>query len=102
MNGLVEVTSSLPLGAVRLTEQWLTGQRPTPREIGRLRSWLRKRLKKAIPERDWRGTTAIIGSGGSFTNLGRMVRARRGYDIGEAVHGESVTTGELEDRKSVV
>ena len=96
VNGLVETTSSLPLGAVRLTEQWLTGVKPTPREVARLRSWLRKRLRKAIPERDWRGTTTIIGSGGSFTNLGRMVRARRGYDIGEAVHGESVTTAELE------
>lgn len=95
VNGLIELTSSLSLGAVRLTERWLTGDKSTPREITQLRGWVRKRLKKAVPQRDWRGAT-IIGSGGSFTNLGRMVRARRGYDIGEAVHGESVTTAELE------
>ncbi|MFN0179955.1 MAG: HD domain-containing protein [Gemmatimonadales bacterium] len=95
VNGLVELTASLPLGAVRLTEQWLTGDRSTPREIAELRDRARKRIKKALPKRDWRGST-IIGSGGTFTNLGRMIRARRGYDVGEAVHGESVTTAEVE------
>jgi exopolyphosphatase/guanosine-5'-triphosphate,3'-diphosphate pyrophosphatase len=94
-NGLIELTRSLPLGAVRLTERWLTGSKATPRAVARLRSWVRKRLDKAVPERTWRGAI-LIGSGGSFTNLGRMVRARRGYDIGQAVHGESVTTAELE------
>ncbi len=96
VSGLVELTASLPLGTVRLTEQWLTGDKPTRRAVARLRDWVRRRLKKAVPERDWRGTTTVIGSGGSFTNLGRMIRARRGYDVGEAVHGESVTPAELE------
>ena len=95
VNGLVEVTSSLPLGAVRLTELLLTGARSATREIEELRAYVRKRLRKALPKRDWIGAT-IIGSGGSFTNLCRMARARRGYNFGEAVHGESVTTAELE------
>ena len=95
VDGLVELTRSLPLGAVRLTEERLTGDHPTPREMEELRKRIRRRLKKAFPSRDWR-SAAIIGSGGTFTNLGRMIRARRGYDINEAVHGESIKTAEVE------
>lgn len=95
VNGLVELTSSLPLGAVRLTETRLTGARSTHKEVTRLRSFVRKRLKKAVNAREWAAAT-IIGSGGTFTNLGRMARARRGFDIGEAVHGEVVSTAEVE------
>lgn len=94
VNGLVEQTASLPLGAVRLTEAHLPGRRPTPREVRDLRRWVRKRLKRGFPRQDWRGAT-VIGSGGTFTNLGRMARARRGFDVG-MVHGEEVSTGEVE------
>lgn len=94
VNGLVEQTASLPMGAVRLTEAFLPGRRPTPREVSDLRRWVRKRLKRAFPRPGWRGAT-VIGSGGTFTNLGRMARARRGFDVG-MVHGEVVSTGEVE------
>ncbi|MEO8452272.1 MAG: Ppx/GppA phosphatase family protein [Gemmatimonadota bacterium] len=95
VQGLVELTKSLPFGAVLLTETWLTGERELPKEIAALRTHVRKRLRKAIPRREWNNTT-VIGSGGSFTNLGRMVRARRGHGQGEAVHGEVVSTAEVE------
>ena len=95
VNGLVEVTSSLPLGAVRLTEMWITGKRSAQKEVDDLRDWVRKRLKKALAKREWTNAT-MIGSGGTFTNLARMVRARRGVDVGEAVHGETVSTAEVE------
>jgi exopolyphosphatase/guanosine-5'-triphosphate,3'-diphosphate pyrophosphatase len=92
---LVDLTASLPLGAVRLTEMWLTGHRSTPKEVAGLRTFIHKRLRKTIPDREWTGS-AVIGSGGTFTNLGRMARARRGFDIGDAVHGETVSAGEVE------
>lgn len=95
VNGLVEMTDSLPLGAVRLTEAWLDGARPATRAVSDLRRWVRKRLKRVVSGRDW-NAAAVIGSGGTFTNLGRMIRARRGFDIGDAVHGETVATGEIE------
>lgn len=95
VNGLVELTGSLPLGAVRLNEIWLSDTRPTPKAIARLRKHARKKLKKAFAAREWVNST-VIGSGGTFTNLARMARARRGFDLGEAVHGEPVTTGEVE------
>ena len=95
VNGLIEMTSSLPLGAVRLTEMWISGDRAAHKEVGDLRAWTRKRLKKALAKREWINAT-MIGSGGTFTNLARMVRGRRGFDIGEAAHGETVTTAEVE------
>lgn len=95
VDGLVELTASLPLGAVRLNEIWLTGDRSTTKEVAALRKWVRKRLKKAFARREWVNST-IIGSGGTFTNLGRMIRVRRGFDVGDAVHGETVSTGEVE------
>ncbi len=95
VNGLVEMTSSLPLGAVRLTEMWIAGDRPAHREIADLRAWVRKRLKRTLARRQW-GKSAVIGSGGTFTNLARMVRGRRGLEVGDAVHGETVTTAEVE------
>ncbi|MFL5518428.1 MAG: HD domain-containing protein, partial [Gemmatimonadales bacterium] len=38
----------------------------------------------------------VIGSGGTFTTLGRMAQARRGQPPGDTVHGVSVTTAEVE------
>ena len=94
VNGLVEVTASLPLGAVRLTELFLRGRRSTPREVRDLRVWARKRLKRRIQSRRWQGAE-LFGSGGTFTNLARMALARRGVEPG-MVHGEVVATAEVE------
>lgn len=94
VDGLVEVTTSLPLGAVRLTEAQLNGRKDVRKAVTALRRSVRSILRKALPWRDW-VQARLIGSGGSFTNLGRMVAARRGH-LGEAVHGTTVNTGEVE------
>ena len=95
VDGLVEMSRSLPYGAVRLTEQYLPGARAVHREIGALRRHLGKRLTRQLPKRAWMGAR-IIGSGGTFTNLGRMAVARRGGDPNEPVHGIEVTVAEVE------
>jgi exopolyphosphatase/guanosine-5'-triphosphate,3'-diphosphate pyrophosphatase len=94
INGLVELTSSLPLGAVRLTEKYLFEGRSRSKEVANLRGKVRKQLKKAGRWREWNNVT-VIGSGGTFTNLARMVLSRRGHPI-ESVHGEVVKTAEVE------
>jgi exopolyphosphatase/guanosine-5'-triphosphate,3'-diphosphate pyrophosphatase len=38
----------------------------------------------------------MIGSGGTFTSLGRMAQTRRGRPPADSVHGASVTTAEVE------
>ncbi|HEV8150361.1 MAG TPA: Ppx/GppA phosphatase family protein [Gemmatimonadales bacterium] len=94
INGLVELNRSLPLGAVRLTEKYLFESRSRTREVERLRAKVYKQLKNVGRWREW-SNAMVIGSGGTFTNLGRMVLARRGHPI-EAVHGEVVKTAEVE------
>jgi exopolyphosphatase/guanosine-5'-triphosphate,3'-diphosphate pyrophosphatase len=96
VDGLIEDSRSLPFGAVRLTELHLAGQGDQPRAVRRLRELLRRQFRRALPLRDW-SAGALIGSGGSFTNLGRMAAARRGGDGQEPVHGSSVTVAEIEN-----
>jgi exopolyphosphatase/guanosine-5'-triphosphate,3'-diphosphate pyrophosphatase len=95
VDGLVEQTLSLPLGAVRLTELHLTGDRTIQRELARLRKYIRRQLKRAISSREW-AAAAVIGSGGTFTTLARVTRARRGQAPGDTVHGVTVETAEVE------
>jgi exopolyphosphatase / guanosine-5'-triphosphate,3'-diphosphate pyrophosphatase len=95
VDGLVELSRSLPCGAVRLTEQFLPGERSGRRELAQLRKQLAKRLTRQLPKRAWSGAR-IIGSGGTFTNLGRMAVARRGGDPTQPVHGLEVTVAEVE------
>ncbi len=94
VDGLVEEAASLPLGAVRMTEDWLPGERDTRKEVTALRKAARRGLKGALPWRSWR-RARLIGSGGSFTNLARMAADRRG-DPTDPIHGTSVSTGEVE------
>ncbi|HEX2220149.1 MAG TPA: Ppx/GppA phosphatase family protein [Gemmatimonadales bacterium] len=95
VDGLVELTLSLPLGAVRLTELYLPGERSAQRELAALRKHVRKQLKRGLSSRAWAAAT-VIGSGGTFTTLGRISRARRGSPPAESVHGTSVDTAEVE------
>lgn len=95
VSGLVELSLSLPLGAVRMTEIHAPGRRQGWREVELIRADARRQIKKAFPVREWSGAT-IIGSGGTFTSLGRMAVARRGLPIGETVHGTAVTVAEVE------
>jgi exopolyphosphatase/guanosine-5'-triphosphate,3'-diphosphate pyrophosphatase len=95
VDGLVELTLSLPLGAVRLTELYLPGTRPAYKEVAALRPLVRRQLKRELPWREWAGAT-VIGSGGTFTTLGRVVQARRGLSPADPVHGVEVTAAEVE------
>ncbi|HEY0929314.1 MAG TPA: Ppx/GppA phosphatase family protein [Gemmatimonas sp.] len=92
-DGLIERVASLPFGAVRLTEKFLTPA-VRPRRVRALRAHVREGLKKALPVKDWRGAQ-IIGSGGTFTNLAGMVLARQRVAVRSA-HGTRVTRVELE------
>jgi exopolyphosphatase / guanosine-5'-triphosphate,3'-diphosphate pyrophosphatase len=95
VDGLVEHTFSLPLGAVRLTELYLTGERTIQRELAVLRKHIRKQLKRTLSSREW-AAAAVIGSGGTFTTLARVTQARRAVPPGDTVHGVSVEAAEVE------
>jgi exopolyphosphatase/guanosine-5'-triphosphate,3'-diphosphate pyrophosphatase len=95
VDGLIEHTVSLPFGAVRLTELHLADQSEQRRAVKKLRAYLGRQFRRRLPLRDWAAPT-LIGSGGSFTNLGRMTAVRRGLSAADPVHGAAVTIAEIE------
>ncbi len=93
-DGLIERLTSFPFGAIRLTERYFS-KGITPSAVRKLRRFVRKRLRDDVSARDWRGAQ-VIGSGGTFTNLGGMMLARQGMLTARTVHGTVVTRAELE------
>ena len=93
-DGLVERLESFPFGALRLTEEFF-GERPKPKQLKKLRAKVRDGIRRALPVRDWRGAL-LIGSGGTFTNLGAMHLAARGLPFDGRVHGTQVPREEVE------
>lgn len=91
--GLVERLVTFPFGAIRLTEQFLQDQ-PLPKGVKKLRKHVRTAIKQVLPVRDWRGA-AVIGSGGTFTNLAGMFLARQGIKV-RSVHGTRIPRHEVE------
>jgi exopolyphosphatase/guanosine-5'-triphosphate,3'-diphosphate pyrophosphatase len=87
VNGSIELTESLPLGAVRLTELAL----PLPD----LRHRVRRALDQALARREWSGS-AVIGSGGTFATLAAMALARSGAS-GQPVQGVEISAKEVEE-----
>ncbi len=92
-DGLVERLATFPFGAIRLTEQFLAG-RTGPKGVKKLRKHVRAEVKKVLPVRDWRGA-AVIGSGGTFTNLAGMFLAEQGIKV-RNVHGTRIPPHEVE------
>ena len=93
-DGVVERLESFPFGALRLTEEFL-GDRPKPKQLKKLRTRVRDGIRRALPVRDWRGAL-LIGSGGTFTNLGAIHLATRGLPFDGRVHGTQVPREEIE------
>lgn len=92
-DGLIERMASLPFGAVRMTERFLSPE-VRPRRVEALRAHVRDGLRKAVPVKDWRGAQ-VIGSGGTFTNLAGVVLARQRMEA-NSTHGTRVSRVELE------
>lgn len=96
--GVVDQLLSLPLGALRLTEQHLgtAALRDRPHAaIRTMRKEVRAMLRPELPTRNWRGAR-VIGSGGTFTNLAAIFLARQGVLTAQNVHGTIVPRGEIE------
>ncbi len=93
-DGVLDDLVSLPFGALRLTERFLTGE-PSRKGLMRLRREVREALAGALPRRNWRGAQ-LIGSGGTFTNLAGIHLARRGMLSARNVHATAVPREEVE------
>ena len=92
--GIIERLQSLPLGALRLSERFLSDGRGGKR-VKKLRKFVREEIRVSIPVRDWRGAQ-LIGSGGTFTNLAGMYLARQGIATARNVHAAQIPRSEVE------
>jgi exopolyphosphatase/guanosine-5'-triphosphate,3'-diphosphate pyrophosphatase len=84
----IELTDSLPLGAVRLTELGFTPEA--------LRKHVRAQLSAVLDRERWRDAR-LIGSGGTFATLAAISQARRTGQTDESIQGVRVTSTELHD-----
>jgi exopolyphosphatase/guanosine-5'-triphosphate,3'-diphosphate pyrophosphatase len=84
---VVQEVFSLPLGAVRLTEQFVHSDPVGPRNWKALRRHIRSELARALGGCDLAGTV-LIGSGGTISSLARVIAHQRGDHLSR-VHGYS-------------
>ena len=79
---LVEAMWSLELGAVFLSERFLTSDPVSRFELATLRHHIRHSLRQVLPRAAHSHLNCLIGSGGTITTIGAMLMARRGerYD----------------------
>lgn len=74
--GMVEKVVSMPLGAVRLTERYGKSDPLRRKHWRALRDRIDETIKEAIGKPPF-AAPLMIGSGGTFTNLGDMAQAER-------------------------
>ncbi|MFN2638300.1 MAG: HD domain-containing protein, partial [Gemmatimonadaceae bacterium] len=93
-DGLVERLISLPLGAIHMSERYLTGV-GKKKGMRKLRKNVRLELRRNLAARHWQ-TARIFCSGGTFTSLASIYLARSGMEKAKTVHGTVVPRVELE------
>jgi exopolyphosphatase/guanosine-5'-triphosphate,3'-diphosphate pyrophosphatase len=84
---------SLPIGALRLSEQFLDSDPPTSKQLQRLRDHVRKHLAKAHVARLAPGDR-FVGTGGTARNLAKIDRQMRRYPI-TRLHGYELSADRL-------
>jgi exopolyphosphatase/guanosine-5'-triphosphate,3'-diphosphate pyrophosphatase len=93
VGSVIDQVYSLPLGAVRLTEQCIRSDPPSDRDWKRLRRAIDRVLDDAIRKPPFTAET-LFGSGGTFTTLAEIDLAERGGAAG-TVHGYPMTRAEV-------
>ncbi|HLO26967.1 MAG TPA: Ppx/GppA phosphatase family protein, partial [Geobacteraceae bacterium] len=89
----IEEIYSLELGAVILTDSFVTGDPVKQEDYRRLRKHVRKTLKVAL-SREEMPVQCLIGSGGTMTSIAAMVMAMRKEGYG-SIHGYEVFRSEV-------
>lgn len=90
--GFLQFSTSLKIGAVRLTERILQSDPPTELEISNALSLIDQTVKQAAPNRT---THHLVGVGGSAINLSR-IHYKIPLDRTASVHGRTLTKSDLE------
>ncbi|MFQ3535744.1 MAG: Ppx/GppA phosphatase family protein [Aggregatilineales bacterium] len=86
-------STSLTLGALRTTEDWLPAIPPSKEQIARLRKHIREQLAPL----KWfrlRPGCQLVGQGGSLRNLARIAQKGRNYPLDE-LHGYELPAADV-------
>lgn len=94
-HGAFRSAVSLPLGALRLTEEFLAHDPPKPREVDELRTHVRAFLEEKLPLRREPGRLELHGVGGTIRTLARVSIDLKGYPL-TRVHGYPLRRRDLE------
>jgi exopolyphosphatase / guanosine-5'-triphosphate,3'-diphosphate pyrophosphatase len=87
--------ASLPLGALRLSANFLETDPPKRPQLRRLRDHIRQHLRKASVAR-LSGDECLVGTGGTLRNLAKIDREAQGYPIA-SLHGYELPSDRLAD-----
>jgi exopolyphosphatase/guanosine-5'-triphosphate,3'-diphosphate pyrophosphatase len=93
-DGRARLMHSLPLGAARLTDRFITSDPPTRAQIRRLEEHLERQLGKLLRRLRHGGVMRAIGTSGTINTLVGMVGAERGADA-TRLHGALAPAGAI-------
>jgi exopolyphosphatase/guanosine-5'-triphosphate,3'-diphosphate pyrophosphatase len=86
---------TLQLGAVRLTDRFITSDPPTQQQVRALRKHVTEQIRKAgIPPLE--AGDHVVGTGGTIRNLAKIDRAQHLYPL-PRLHGYTVTQARLRE-----
>jgi exopolyphosphatase / guanosine-5'-triphosphate,3'-diphosphate pyrophosphatase len=89
----IEEIYSLELGAIVLTENYITSDPVRRIDYQRMRGRIRKTLKAAFAREEF-PVQCLVGSGGTMTSIAAMVMAMRKEEYG-SIHGYEVLRSEI-------
>lgn len=89
----VIATQSWPIGAVRMTHEFLRSDPPTAKQVARLQAHVRSLVAPALESIP--ADTALVAMGGSARNLAEMAQRRKPDGI-DALHGYPLPRRELQ------
>jgi exopolyphosphatase/guanosine-5'-triphosphate,3'-diphosphate pyrophosphatase len=98
----IKETISVPLGAVRLTEEFLTDDPPSAEELARMRRWIGRELRRAQRKIKPAGVTWMIGTSGTAAALSeacgpssKSAKKRAGKSAGQRVSKLARSAGDV-------
>lgn len=98
-NRRMRSTCSLPLGALRVSDEFLRSDPPSGSEVKKLRAHVQRALKKAkVHELD--DGERVVGTGGTVRNLAKVDSRRFEYPI-PRLHGYGLTLSRLRELTSM-
>jgi exopolyphosphatase/guanosine-5'-triphosphate,3'-diphosphate pyrophosphatase len=108
VGGQIQEMASLPLGAVRLTEEFLQHDPPKPKELQRLRAYITEEVERIERRVLARRVQATIATGGTAATLAALASKRRGDARGGQASAadiqriaEKVAGLDLEERRAI-